>query len=56
MTKRQREKLLFFPEEGFKWNGVGRLAQKFYRDYEGYYRYSLLARLKENKQQLRGFD
>lgn len=24
-----------FPETGFKWNELGRLAQKFYRDYEG---------------------
>lgn len=23
-----------FPEAGFKWNELGRLAQKFYRDYE----------------------
>ncbi|MCD9568951.1 MULTISPECIES: ClbS/DfsB family four-helix bundle protein [Pseudomonas] len=23
-----------FPAEGFKWNELGRLAQKFYRDYE----------------------
>ncbi|PZU88855.1 MAG: hypothetical protein DI528_03970 [Shinella sp.] len=23
-----------FPEAGYKWNGLGRLAQKFYRDYE----------------------
>jgi len=24
-----------FPETGFKWNELGRLAQKFYRDYKG---------------------
>lgn len=24
-----------FPETGFKWNELGELAQKFYRDYEG---------------------
>lgn len=24
-----------FPETGFKWNELGRLAQKFYRDYDG---------------------
>ena len=24
-----------FPETGFKWDELGRLAQKFYRDYEG---------------------
>ncbi|MEH2920090.1 colibactin self-protection protein ClbS [Samsonia erythrinae] len=42
-----------FPEEGYKWNELGRLAQKFYRDYEDIKDYEiLLLRLKENKQQL----
>ncbi|HAJ5832648.1 TPA: colibactin self-protection protein ClbS [Escherichia coli] len=46
-------KTIIFPEEGFKWNELGRLAQKFYRDYEDITEYEvLLARLKENKQQL----
>ncbi|HDX8381152.1 TPA: ClbS/DfsB family four-helix bundle protein [Aeromonas salmonicida] len=34
-----------FPETGFKWNELGRLAQKFYRDYEGLAYPVLLARL-----------
>ncbi len=44
---------IVFPEAGYKWNELGRLAQKFYRDYEGIKNYgALLVRLKENKQQL----
>ncbi|MDF2403332.1 ClbS/DfsB family four-helix bundle protein [Aeromonas sp. 5HA1] len=34
-----------FPETGFKWNELGRLAQKFYRDYEVLAYPVLLARL-----------
>ncbi|MEV3813200.1 ClbS/DfsB family four-helix bundle protein [Aeromonas allosaccharophila] len=34
-----------FPETGFKWNELGRLAQKFYRDYEGLSYPALLQRL-----------
>ncbi|MGE6134092.1 ClbS/DfsB family four-helix bundle protein [Aeromonas salmonicida] len=34
-----------FPETGFKWNELGRLAQKFYRDYEVLAYPALLARL-----------
>lgn len=34
-----------FPETGFKWNELGRLAQKFYRDHEGLAYPALLARL-----------
>lgn len=34
-----------FPETGFKWNELGRLAQKFYRDYEGLAYPALLMRL-----------
>ena len=46
-------KNMIFPEEGFKWNELGRLAQKFYRDHENITEYEvLLERLKENKQQL----
>lgn len=28
-------KLVDFPETGYKWNELGRLAQKFYADYDG---------------------
>lgn len=34
-----------FPETGFKWNELGRLAQKFYRDYEALEYAELLERL-----------
>ncbi|TIO07981.1 ClbS/DfsB family four-helix bundle protein [Mesorhizobium sp.] len=34
-----------FPETGFKWNELGKLAQKFYRDYEGTAFPQLLERL-----------
>jgi len=34
-----------FPETGFKWNELGRLAQTFYRDYEGLSYPALLQRL-----------
>ncbi|WP_414833122.1 ClbS/DfsB family four-helix bundle protein [Afifella sp. YEN Y35] len=38
-----------FPETGFKWNELGRLAQKFYRDYEGVPYPQLIERLAEAK-------
>ena len=34
-----------FPETGYKWNELGRLAQKFYRDYETLGDEELLAKL-----------
>lgn len=37
--------LVDFPETGFKWNEQGRLAQKFYRDYEGVAYPQLIERL-----------
>ncbi|GLR10973.1 hypothetical protein COO59_16115 [Mixta theicola] len=44
---------IVFPAEGYKWNELGQLAQKFYRDYEDINNYeTLLARLRENKQRL----
>lgn len=39
-----------FPETGFKWNELGRLAQKFYRDYEDLPYPQLLERLQAAKQ------
>ncbi|WP_430440494.1 ClbS/DfsB family four-helix bundle protein [Shinella sp.] len=39
-----------FPETGFKWNELGRLAGKFYRDYEGLPYPHLLDRLQTAKQ------
>ena len=41
-----------FPEAGFKWNELGLLAQKFYRDHEALDWVSLLARLSEAKTRL----
>ncbi len=38
-----------FPETGFKWNELGRLAQKFYRDYETMPYEQLLSRLEAAK-------
>lgn len=38
-----------FPETGFKWNELGRLAQKFYADYEDAPYPSLLKRLEAAK-------
>lgn len=33
-ARRSAGKPVDFPETGFRWNELGRLAQKFYRDYE----------------------
>lgn len=41
-----------FPETGFKWNELGRLAQKFYRDYEGIAYPELIERLAGAKAQI----
>lgn len=41
-----------FPETGFKWNQLGRLTQKFYRDYEGIAFAQLLERLDTAKQRI----
>ena len=41
-----------FPEAGFKWNELGLLAQKFYRDHEALDWTSLLARLNEVRTRL----
>ena len=41
-----------FPETGFKWNQLGLLAQKFYRDYDALDYPHLLERLQEAKGRL----
>lgn len=41
-----------FPETGFKWNELGRLAQKFYRDHEGVAFPQLLERLDAAKSRI----
>lgn len=45
----KRGKEIIFPAYGFKWNELGRLAQKFYRDYEDIKSFhELKDRLQEN--------
>jgi hypothetical protein len=41
-----------FPETGFKWNELGRLAQKFYRDHDEVPYPELIARLTETKDRI----
>lgn len=41
-----------FPETGFKWNELGLLAQKFYRDYEAVPYQQLVERLETAKQRI----
>ena len=41
-----------FPETGYKWNELGKLAQKFYSDYENIDYKSLLTKLDENVNQI----
>lgn len=41
-----------FPETGFKWNELGRLAQKFYRDYEAVPYHQLVKRLEVAKDRI----
>jgi len=41
-----------FPETGFKWSELGRLAQKFYRDYEALPYPALLQRLEAAKERI----
>ncbi len=36
-----------FPETGYKWNELGQLAQKFYKDYENYNHEKLITKLDE---------
>jgi len=33
-SKKDSNDLVDFPETGYKWNELGKLAQKFYKDYE----------------------
>ncbi|MFG4001232.1 ClbS/DfsB family four-helix bundle protein [Flavobacterium aquidurense] len=33
-TKKDNQEIVDFPETGYKWNELGKLAQKFYKDYE----------------------
>ncbi|PLP55595.1 hypothetical protein CYK37_29595 [Mesorhizobium loti] len=44
-----------FPDAGYKWNELGKLAQKFYRDYDSVPYTQLLERLDSAKRQIIGF-
>lgn len=50
ITKKDAGEPVDFPETGFKWNELGRLAQKFYKDYEHIPYTALLARLTTAKE------
>ncbi|WDZ77720.1 ClbS/DfsB family four-helix bundle protein [Ensifer adhaerens] len=48
----QRGEPVDFPETGFKWNELGRLAQKFYADYRALSPKELLTRLRSSREML----
>ncbi len=48
----QRGELVDFPETGYQWNELGRLAQKFYADFHALSPGELVARLKRSKETL----
>lgn len=48
----QRGELVDFPETGYQWNELGRLAQKFYADFHAFSPGELVARLKRSKETL----
>ncbi|WGQ11558.1 ClbS/DfsB family four-helix bundle protein [Pedobacter gandavensis] len=45
--KKDNHEQVDFPESGFKWNELGKLAQKFYIDYQDYDYDTMLLRLDE---------
>ncbi len=51
-ARRLADQPVDFPETGFKWNELGLLAEKFYRDYAGLAYPDLLARLDGNKTEI----
>ena len=50
--KKQRGEPVDFPETGYKWNELGKLAQKFYSDYEHLNYASLLIKLESTKNEI----
>lgn len=48
----QRGELVDFPETGYQWNELGRLAQKFYADFHALPPGELVARLRRSKETL----
>lgn len=49
LTRDATGQTIDFPDSGFKWNELGKLAQKFYRDHEGFAWPQLLERLADAK-------
>ncbi len=49
---RQEGRKVDFPDTGFKWNELGRLAQKFYRDYDDLHYAELRQRLAQSKDRI----
>ncbi len=47
--KKVNDETIDFPETGYKWNELGKLAQKFYADYENLDYPSLLVKLDKTK-------
>lgn len=45
--KKDKNENVDFPETGYKWNELGKLAQKFYQDYESYTTGELTTKLDE---------
>ena len=52
LREKQAGREVDFPETGFKWNELGRLAQKFYKDYEAVPYQALVQRLAEAKAEI----
>jgi len=50
--KKQQNKTVIFPEDGYKWNQLGDLAQKFYVDYENLSYVQLIAHLDAKVEQI----
>lgn len=50
--KKDRREKIDFPETGYKWNELGKLAQKFYSDYEHLDFNQLLTKLDETVNQI----
>lgn len=46
-TKKDQNESVDFPETGYKWNELGKLAQKFYQDYQDLDYKTLLVKLDE---------
>ena len=46
--KKENKEIVDFPETGYKWNQLGKLAQKFYKDYEAFAYSELLEKLEKH--------